>query len=134
ESWLNGDGIFFDMSWEKPTRITDITDGSSNTFMIGEDIYLLTTAGSGKYGRGYGWAHKAHSTKNCALPPHNVSEGSPPNDLTDYSKTNGFKSKHSGGVQFAYADGSVHFVSNSVPLVLYRALATIRGNEPVSAP
>jgi hypothetical protein len=41
----------------------------------------------------------------------------------------GFKSRHPGGVQFACADGSVHFVANDIGLGLYRALATMAGGE-----
>src|SRR5262249_34954653 len=134
ESWANGDGIMYIMVWEKPNRLTDITDGASNTFMIGEDIYLPNSVGSGKYGRGYAWAHSAEVTMNCALPPNNVTASSPAADQADYQKTNGFKSNHPGGVQFAFADGSVRFVNNSIPLGTYRALATMRGNEAVSPP
>jgi prepilin-type N-terminal cleavage/methylation domain-containing protein len=134
ESWLNGDGIFFDMVWERPYRMTDILDGASNTFMIGEDVYLPTTAGNGLFGRGYAWAHMAESTLNCAVPLNNVSAASPPSILTDYTKTNGFKSNHTGGAQFVLADGSVRFIANTIPLGTYRALATMRGGEAVSAP
>jgi len=37
-------------------------------------------------------------------------------------------------VQFAMCDGSVRFVTDTVPLGLYRALATIAGGEAVSHP
>jgi hypothetical protein len=32
-------------------------------------------------------------------------------------------------VQFVYADGSVHFVPNSITLGTYRALASYKGGE-----
>jgi hypothetical protein len=37
-------------------------------------------------------------------------------------------------VNFAYADGSVHFVSDTVPLGVYRAMATIAGGEVAQLP
>jgi prepilin-type processing-associated H-X9-DG protein len=40
---------------------------------------------------------------------------------------------HPRGLQFAYADGSVHFISDAIPLQTYRALATIKGGEVASA-
>ncbi len=129
-----GDGLIFPMVWEKPIRITDITDGTSNTFIIGEDVYLPTSVGPGLFGRGYSWAHSVETSMTCAIPPNNVTVGSPPNVLTDFRQTNGFKSQHTGGVQFATADGSVHFVSNSIPLGIYRALATKSGTEVVQVP
>jgi prepilin-type processing-associated H-X9-DG protein len=43
------------------------------------------------------------------------------------------RSKHPGGVNVGMCDGSVRFVKNSISLVTWRALSTIRGNEVVSA-
>jgi hypothetical protein len=137
--WANGDGPLYIMGWVKPTRITDITDGTSNTFLVGEDIYLPTTVGNGRFGRGYGWGHSAHMTLTCAIPPNRLTPatlatvlGTNPSNATIYGNANGFKSLHPGGVQFGLADGSVRFVSESMPLATYRAMATIRGGEVVS--
>jgi prepilin-type N-terminal cleavage/methylation domain-containing protein/prepilin-type processing-associated H-X9-DG protein len=134
ECWEDGDGILFPMVWERPYRVTDVLDGTSNTFMIGEDIYLPTTAGNGLYGRGYAWAHSVEANLTCAIPPNIVGPSSPPTTLTNWQLTNGFKSMHPNGLQFAFIDGSVRFVSNDIPLGTYRALATIRGREPVQLP
>ena len=38
-------------------------------------------------------------------------------------------SQHPGGVNVLFADGSVHFIRNSIPLATWRALATRAGNE-----
>ncbi|HYT90417.1 MAG TPA: DUF1559 domain-containing protein [Gemmataceae bacterium] len=134
ECWWVGDGLFFPMVWLRPYRILDITDGTSNTFIIGEDIYLPSSAGPGLYGRGYAWAHSVETNLTCAIPPNQVGPGSPASSLTNFQLTNGFKSLHPGGLQFAFGDGSVRFVNNAIPLGTYRALATIRGGEPVQLP
>ncbi len=42
-------------------------------------------------------------------------------------------SQHPGGVNALFADGSVHFVKNSVSAVTWRALGTIAGGEVISS-
>ena len=39
------------------------------------------------------------------------------------------RSRHIGGVQIVLADGSVHFVEDSISVDVWRALATIVGEE-----
>ncbi len=134
ECWGNGDGVLFDMIWERPYRFTDITDGTSHTFLLGEDVFLPGSFGNGQYGRGYAWAHTAETHLTCAIPPNCVEPDSPASQITNWQLTNGFKSLHPGGLQFALIDGSVRFIADDIPLGTYRALATIRGNEAVELP
>jgi len=102
--------------------------------MIGEDIWNPNSPGPGRYGKGFGWAHSVHACLTCAIPPNaRQPDGSAIPDSA-WERLHGFKSRHVGGVQFAYADASVHFVSDSIPLGLYRALATINGGEVVTPP
>jgi prepilin-type N-terminal cleavage/methylation domain-containing protein len=134
ECWEDGDGMIFPMVWLKPNRMGSIKDGTSNTFLIGEDVYLPTSVGNGHYGRGYAWAHSVEASMTCAIPPNYVGPGSPASNLTNWQITNGFKSRHTGGLQFALVDGSVHFVNDRIALGIYRAMATIRGGEVATLP
>jgi prepilin-type processing-associated H-X9-DG protein len=43
-----------------------------------------------------------------------------------------FNSLHPGGAQFCRADGSVSFISRTIPLTTYRALSSIDGGEAIS--
>jgi hypothetical protein len=73
------------------------------------------------------------STRTCAIPPNNTRglDGKPL-PPTAWNELNGFKSQHPGGLQSAYLDRTVHFLSESIPLGLYRDLGTIAGREVVS--
>jgi prepilin-type N-terminal cleavage/methylation domain-containing protein len=128
----NGDGIFWRADIRKGNlKITSITDGTSNTFMIGEDVpeEILWNE----------WACANGAIGTCAIPP-NTGITIPtsghvlgPADNGNWPERYSFRSRHPGGLQFALADASVRFISDSIPLQTYRALATIKGGEVASA-
>ena len=118
------DGIFSraDVLW--PLSLVGITDGTSNTLMIGEDVP--------EYDEWNDWWSSNGAIATCAI-PLNYNEGDP--GFGDWPNLYSFRSRHSTGVvNFAAADGSVHGISVSISLVVYRQLATIAGGESVSIP
>jgi prepilin-type N-terminal cleavage/methylation domain-containing protein len=126
----HGDGIFWDQFiflGETPAvRITDVTDGTSNTFLLGEALASQCEEN--------GWAHAFDALATCALDPNVKRADGSAYDPEDWPNTMGFGSLHPGGVQFALADGSVHFISRDIPRTVYRALATRAGGEVVPLP
>ena len=42
------------------------------------------------------------------------------------------RSKHPGGVNTVFGDGSVQFASNSISIDVWRALSSMAGDEPIS--
>jgi prepilin-type N-terminal cleavage/methylation domain-containing protein/prepilin-type processing-associated H-X9-DG protein len=120
-----GNGVI----WENlnPLTITSITDGASNTIMLGE---ALT-------GKDYqnSWCHMDNAIATCAYPPNakNPVTGAdyPPDQ---WWNRYAFTSAHPGGAMFAMTDGSVQFIVDSVSLSLFRALATRSGGEVASLP
>ena len=105
-------------------------------------------SGSGKFGGKLGhtrWANGGvyYSGLTTAVPPNpQVSfNGIGPFDYVSNDENNGgptyaslsASSYHPGGVTALFADGSVHFVKNSINAATWRALGTISGNEVISA-
>ncbi len=128
----NGDGIFWRADIRKgDLRLTDISDGTSNTFMIGEDVPELNLWNA--------WSYANGANGTCAIRPNTgvtIPTGSPsslgPADNGNWPDRYSFRSRHPGGLQFALADASVRFISETIPLQIYRQLATIKGGEAVS--
>lgn len=132
EPWEDGDGVFYPMNWVRPLRWAGFTDGTSSTLIIGEDIYDPIAPGNMNYGLGYAWAHSVEACAIAAMPINAKRPNGTPYPSGDWMGQNGFHSRHVGGAQFAFADGSVRFLSENMALGLYRALATVAGGEPVS--
>lgn len=122
----NGDGMMFRSDWVYPLRFRDLTDGSSNTFMIGEDVPALNYWCT--------WPYSNNTYGTCAIPPNVRPLGGGRYGPNDWQNTWSFRSRHPGGLNFALADGSVHFIPNAIDLVVYRALATVSGGEAISVP
>ena len=61
-------------------------------------------------------------------------QGGGANCTNPEDSTSNFRSQHAGGGQFLYADGSVHFISENIDLLLYRNLSTRGGGEVVETP
>jgi len=126
----NGNGLFFrsDLYYSVKIKLAQVTnaDGASNTFMIGEDIPEFTLWCS--------WPYANHATGTCAVPPNTQVKSQWRFSTGDWPNNYSFRSRHAGGLNFAMADGGVRFISDSIDLGLYRALATWQGGEVVAVP
>jgi prepilin-type processing-associated H-X9-DG protein len=140
DGFWGANGLFTLDVWKSPIPFAAITDGLSNTFLVGEDIWTPNYATNSMPGSGFAWAHPVESTLSCALPPNTTTHASgTPVDTTSSTSTewgtyHGFKSRHPGGVQFVYADGSVRFIPNHITLGTYRALASYKDGDAVIDP
>ncbi len=122
-----GDGMFDSRDAIRGTvsLAGGVPDGTSNTFLAGEDIPLLNAHCTWPYANG--------SLGTAAIPPNqNVPYGG--GDIYGgWPDLYSFRSRHTNGLQFAYADGSVHFINSQIALGTYRALATRNGGEVIDA-
>jgi len=107
-------------------RLDDVTDGTSNTLMLGE----ISWKDAGMYriwlrGCARGGCDWCASTKNVEHAINVFAYTVYTRDFNDVS----FGSEHPGGAQFARADASVSFVSEDVDLGVYKATASRNGGE-----
>ena len=123
---LGCNGFFWKMSYYEPMNFKRVSDGLSNTLMVGEAVAEQDLHGMAYFADG-DWA-SANMQLNFFL----VGDEALVNQR--WYDVRGFRSLHPGGVQFAMADASVQFVNEGLDHAVYRALATRDGGEAVSLP
>lgn len=121
------------------TRFGDITDGSSNVFLVGESIYNAISS-VGSTGQGMGWASSV-SLRNDGRHPANLTgaqdgintwSGRPEINDANGVTSHTFGSRHTGGAHFLMADGSVHFFSENMNIGTFRSLGIRDDGQPVT--
>jgi prepilin-type N-terminal cleavage/methylation domain-containing protein len=142
-------GGFF-TNGEKKNRLADITDGISRTVAFSEVLPSHGYPYAGPPGDGLiaegGQAFQAFLTPNSSsadvvanMCGPKVAPGSTfyrraipvkcVSTLTDLSQTIASRSPHPGGVNCSRGDGSVHWVTDTVDIRVWRAICTSRGGE-----
>jgi prepilin-type processing-associated H-X9-DG protein len=107
-------------------RLDDITDGCAHTIFIGEKLSGLLDLG---------WASGTRATlRNTGVPINTVSPleeafsaaifSGKPLDDDDLGYVGGFGSEHDGGAHFAFGDGSVRFLNESMDSQVYQRLGS----------
>ena len=141
-----------------PVNVAGILDGTSNTLMFGEKSltdpgYTASCLASQNYliDQSF-WANPSmqdvvagtefplNSTFTSLLSTltalggcsdgENVA-GTDPTSCACDARTTNFSSTHPGGVNFVFSDGSVHFLSSTIPLATLQALSTRMGGETI---
>jgi prepilin-type N-terminal cleavage/methylation domain-containing protein/prepilin-type processing-associated H-X9-DG protein len=139
-----------------PVTLISVTDGLSNTVMVGEaepDPQLASIASTqepANCGRkdhwyiggddfdnweGSDWSEQGGSTAvriNFPRPAGNPATGGAGTDLNWCNYEVSFGSRHSGGANFVMGDGSVRFIRDSIPQNILSAIGTRAGGEVVS--
>jgi prepilin-type N-terminal cleavage/methylation domain-containing protein/prepilin-type processing-associated H-X9-DG protein len=128
--------------WKSKTRFGDITDGSSNTLMVGErppstDLeYGWWFAGAGWDGSGVGdvvlGAVESNYASAMGCNPQKL--GLQYGRFVNRCDQTHFWSPHQTGANFLYADGSVHYLSYGTDAVVFAAMATRNGQETFNLP
>lgn len=121
-------------------KAAEITDGLTNTIMIGDFIHRDRNGTNGGFpGNVRVWLVGAYLAVDGIYNTKAIYEdtvNSRRDRINDGVAFNHlpFTSRHPGGVNFAIADGSVRFVPETVNFDAYCAAATINGNEAIPLP
>jgi prepilin-type N-terminal cleavage/methylation domain-containing protein/prepilin-type processing-associated H-X9-DG protein len=144
----NGMSLFAATPRTKGRTMAAVTDGLSNTIMLGESLIdkgdpHLYSSSIASGGNGRGWAtfdggtgyHSVQPPINYPIVSADVERNG---NCTPDSKRNfwnwqvshGFKSNHTAGANFAFGDGSVHFINQSINQVTYIKLGIMNDGLP----
>jgi prepilin-type N-terminal cleavage/methylation domain-containing protein len=140
ERALTSDGIGHKNS---KIKITEITDGTSNTFMLLEQASTYRELGRGPSGTKYQflptnpfvWVN--HHSQGMAIAAVGTGRPMPPNPAPSLMYAWGQIGRtvwgfHSGGVQTSLSDGSVRFIRDTIPQLVWQGSFTRNGGEVVN--
>jgi prepilin-type processing-associated H-X9-DG protein len=125
----------FDVNDGQTVRLAGVTDGTSNTISAGESLPAMRADNNV-----WEWNSGANGTtipinypcaQSCSLPGNGWNSTNFASRCT-YANV-GFKSKHPGGANFLFVDGSVRFLKQSINIFTYCALGSRAAGEIVSS-
>ncbi|MGP0065995.1 MAG: DUF1559 domain-containing protein [Isosphaeraceae bacterium] len=132
----SGTGIFWREDWGIPLQA--ITDGTSNTFLAGEQIQMVTLWNE--------WVEANATVGSTAVPLNYLAPGvaiqqglgsivvaTGASDIGTWYHWYSFRSMHPGGGNFALCDGSVKWIKSSISMPIYQALSTRAMGEVISS-
>jgi prepilin-type N-terminal cleavage/methylation domain-containing protein/prepilin-type processing-associated H-X9-DG protein len=124
-----------------------VTDGTSNTVILGEaaatklssnNFYGIGStahfpiwAGGNPQQSGQGHQHNYFRVMDLNYPLNSTNTSTSGQTSGAKALDRAFNSNHTGGANFLYCDGSVHFIANGVNPAAYRAAGTRNGGEPL---
>jgi prepilin-type N-terminal cleavage/methylation domain-containing protein len=117
-------------NFEPRLNVGGVTDGTSNTLMVGEKYIPINRYQSADWGsesitRGHGWA-SCRRTWDPPI-PDNIGQNSTAN--WNYGANERLGSAHPVGINTVFADGSCKFLKYNIDVATYRALGTRNGGE-----
>jgi prepilin-type N-terminal cleavage/methylation domain-containing protein/prepilin-type processing-associated H-X9-DG protein len=126
-----------------PKKMKSFADGTSNTFAVGETAYdndgswygtqIGTCGGVNPMFNAWSITLRHSSNFRATKNPLNTLPGIGYSGGGLCGTNAAFGSRHPGGGNFLFADGSVRFIKNSISMPVYWALSTRSDGETISA-
>lgn len=116
------------ISTNRVVRLTDVTDGLTNTLMLAERSVNLPSGATNDYRSWIRGNSGGSGVTKCVTYPINSTLYNGSSNFNHIS----FGSQHSGGCFFALGDGSIRFIRASINLQVYKAAASIDSGEVFS--
>jgi prepilin-type processing-associated H-X9-DG protein len=113
------------VSTNRIVRLTDVTDGLSNTLCVGEISKNIPSGGANHFRSWIRGNNGGSGMTKCVTFPINSTFYNGSNNFNEIS----FMSNHSGGANFALGDGSTRFIRDSIDLTMYRAASSLNSGE-----
>jgi len=123
------------------TRLVGITDGTSNTLLIGEQTLELFNGTTSAWSYA-GWVSVGIDPVgawNTTFPAAGLNIWNYNNNTSPLNKTRGRRaswynaaSLHTGGVNFAFADGTVRFINETIDLPSLTFLSRMADGQPIT--
>jgi prepilin-type N-terminal cleavage/methylation domain-containing protein/prepilin-type processing-associated H-X9-DG protein len=123
-----------------PIEMAGFKDGLSNTIAVGETTIETHDhlAGNGSWAQFNGGASHASTIVPINMFVEPIGSGcsatNPTMSPQNWNVSMGFKSRHTGGANFVFGDGSVRFLPDSIDMRVYNLLGCRNDNQPVTAP
>ncbi|HET6572814.1 MAG TPA: DUF1559 domain-containing protein [Fimbriiglobus sp.] len=123
-----------------PERLPAVSDGTSNTLMVGECTFIDVTRRATFWAYTYASYNQSSIYTESRILNNSYNKcwemGSPTGTTrpsnADHVCKRAFGSGHTGGLNFAMGDGSVRFISYSVDINMLAFMATMNGGEVVT--
>ena len=121
----------------RPIKFAQITDGTSNTFLLGEKYVRSDMYEGGGYSDDHGWSEgwDPDTIRSTCYQPYSDDDGHQfesdgAADIFGHDRDIlYFGSAHPGGFHGMFADGSVQTLNYEIDVVLFNSLATRAGEE-----